>query len=64
MNLAYGALQHNSKRRSKSNCVICDARTGRSRTPELEGADTNYAAANVACVTETFVPEAPLKVST
>jgi len=49
VNLAYGALQHNFKGRSQSNCVICDAhdKVG-SRTPELEGADTNYAAANVA----------------
>ena len=62
MNLAYGALQHNFKRRSDQ-IASSDAHTGRSRTP-LEGADTNYAAANVACVTETFVPKAPLNVTT
>jgi hypothetical protein len=63
VNLAYGALQHNFKRRSNQ-IASSDARTGRSRTPELEGADTNYAAATAACVTATFVPEAPLDVST
>ena len=48
-NAVQQCLQQNRTKLSKNQIASPVTRTtGRSRTPEMEGADTNYAAANVA----------------